>query len=71
MKSRSESYVFATVFAALTIIGCSISSMMCCHKRRGYQQRVLEDAVSTWEDEGGAVVAEKDEDEDLAQTAVR
>jgi hypothetical protein len=24
----------------------------------------LEDAVRTWEDEGGAVVAEKDEDED-------
>jgi hypothetical protein len=71
MKSRNESGVYATIFAALTIIGCSISSMMCCHKRRGYHQRVLEDAVRTWEDEGGAVVAEKDEDEDLATAAAK
>jgi hypothetical protein len=71
MKSQNESHVCATVFAALTIIGCSISSMLCCHKRRGYHQRVLEDAVKTWEDEGGAFVAEKDEDEDLASAAVR
>jgi hypothetical protein len=62
MKSRNDNHVFATVFAALTIIGCSISSMTVSHKRRGYQQRVLEDAVRTWEDEGGAVVADKDED---------
>ncbi len=67
MKSRNESHVYATIFAALTIIGCSLSSMMCCHKRRGYHQRVLEDAVRTWEDEGGAVVAEKDEDEELVE----
>jgi len=71
MKSRNETHVYATVFAALTIIGCSLSSMMCCHKRRGYQQRVLEDAVRTWEDEGGAVVAEKDEDEELAHVIAK
>ena len=71
MKSRNGSHVYATVFAALTIIGCSLSSMMCCHKRRGRQQRDLEDAVRMWEDEGGAVVTERDGDEDLAQTAVR
>ena len=71
MKSRNESHVYATVFAALTIIGCSISSMMCCHKRRGYHQRVLEDAVRTWEDEGGAIVAEKDEDEEPAEIQAR
>lgn len=67
MKSRTENQVCATVFAALMIIGCSISSMFSCHKRRGYQQRVLEDAVRTWEDEGGAVVVEKDEAEVIAR----
>ena len=66
MKTRNDSRMYATVFAALTIIGCSISSLMRCHKRRGYQTRVLEDAVRTWEDEGGAFVAEKDEDEEMA-----
>ena len=71
MKLRNESHVYATVFAALTIIGCSISSMLGCQKRRGYQQRVLEDAVRTWEDEGGAVVAEIDEDEDVADVIAR
>lgn len=66
MKSRNKNHLHATIFAALTIIGCSISSMLCCQKRRGCQHRVLEEAVRTWEDEGGAFVAEKDEDEELA-----
>lgn len=69
MKSRNESHVYAAIFAALTIIGCALSSMLRCHQRRGDQRRVLEDAVRTWEDEGGAVVAEKDEDEDLVEAS--
>lgn len=64
MKSRNESHVTATLFAALTIIGCSLSSIICGYKRRSHQQRVLEEAVKAWEDEGGAVVAEKEEEDD-------
>jgi hypothetical protein len=51
------------VVAALTIIGCSLSSLRCCRKRRVEQRKILEEAMRTWEDEGGLVVAEKDEDE--------
>lgn len=64
MKPCKDSHVLATMFAALTIIGCSISSMMCCRKRRGYQNRLLEEAMRTWEDEGGAVVPDREGDEE-------
>jgi len=50
------------VFAALTIIGCSLSSLRCCQQRRVEQRKVLEEAVRTWEDEGGLVVAEEDDE---------
>ena len=63
MNLRSSSHVRAAVFAALTIIGCSLSSLRCCEKRRVEQRKVLDDAVRTWEDEGGLVVAEEDDDE--------
>jgi hypothetical protein len=49
------------VFAALTIIGCSISSIRACRTRRVEQQQQLEVAQQTWEDEGGAVVPDPDE----------
>ena len=63
MISRSDNHVCAAVFAALTIIGCSLSSLRCCEKRRGEQRKVLDEAVRTWEDEGGTVMIEDDEDE--------
>ena len=63
MNSRSGSRVGAAVFAALTIIGCSLRSLRCCQKRRVEQRKVLDEAVRTWEDEGGLVVAEEDNDE--------
>ncbi len=63
MHSRSDNYVCAAVFAALTIIGCSLSSLCCCQNRRLEQGKVLDEAVRTWEDEGGMVVMEEDEDE--------
>ena len=63
MKPRSQNHICAAIFAALTIIGCSLSSLRCCEKRRGEQRKVLDEAVRTWEDEGGMVVAEDDEDE--------
>ena len=67
MKSRSQSHVTAAVFAALTIIGCSVSSLRCCHKQRAHQKRVLEEAMQTWEAEGGAVIAKDDKDEALVR----
>ena len=70
MKSCPDNYVGATVFAALTIIGCSLSSMLSCHKQRSHHQRQLETAVQTWEDEGGAFVAERDKDDELAPHSV-
>jgi len=48
--------------AALTIIGCCLSSMTRSEKRRGTQLKQLEEAVQNWEGEGGAVVV-KDDDE--------
>ncbi|HTD65180.1 MAG TPA: hypothetical protein VK846_01455 [Candidatus Limnocylindria bacterium] len=68
MKSCSQNYVTAAVFAALTIIGCSISSMRVCHKQRTHRQRLQEEAVQTWEAEGGAVAAKDDEEEIAART---
>jgi hypothetical protein len=63
MKSRSGNHVCATVFAALTIIGFSLSLLRFSEKRRAEQRKVLDEAVRTWEDEGGAFVAEADDDE--------
>ena len=63
MHLRPGSQVRAVVVvAALSIIGCSLSSLRCCRKRRVEQRKILEEAVRTWEDEGGLVVAEEDED---------
>ena len=62
MKSRCGCGVGATVLAALTIIGCCLSSMTRSEKRRGTQLKQLEEAVQNWEGEGGAVVV-KDDDE--------
>jgi len=64
MKSRDHNLVRSTIFAALLIIGCSLSSMLSCHRRRCGHKKQLEEAVQTWEAEGGAVVAEQDEDEE-------
>ena len=63
MNSCSGNHVRATVFAALTIIGFSLSALRCCERRRADQQKVLAEAVRTWEDEGGFVVQDEDEDE--------
>ena len=66
MKSRSGNGVGATVFAALTIIGCCLSSIGCCQKQRTVQRRQLEDAVQNWEGEGGAILAREEEHEPAA-----
>ena len=71
MKSRADNLLCPTVFAALLIIGCSLSSMLSCHRRRCGQQQQLEEAVQNWEAEGGAVVAERDEDDEPSLAAVR
>ena len=69
MKSRD--HVCSAVFAAVLIIGCSLSAMWWCTKRRTGQKRQLEEAVQTWEDEGGAFVAERDENDEPSPTLVR
>lgn len=69
MKSCSQNNITAAVFAALAIIGCSISSMRVCQKQRTHQKRQLEDAMQAWEAEGGAVVAKDDEEEEVAARA--
>lgn len=70
MKSRSGNEVFATVCAALTIIGCCLSSIAFSHKRRTVQHQQLEEAVQNWEGEGGAVVAlDLEEDETESEPA--
>ena len=51
----------AVVFVALTIIGCSVSALICSEKSRAYHRRTLDEAVQNWEGEGGAVVAEPEE----------
>jgi hypothetical protein len=61
MNTRSGNHVRATVFAALTIIGFSLSALRCCERRRFEQRKVLDEAVRTWEDEGGLVVADEDD----------
>jgi hypothetical protein len=71
MKSRDDNFVCSTVFAALLIIGCSLSSMLSCYRRRCGHKQQLEEAVQTWEAEGGAVVAERDEDEEPAPVPLR
>ena len=70
MKSR-DGHVGSMVFAALLIIGCSLSSMLCGSRRRAGQQQQLEEAVQTWEAEGGAVVAERDDEDDPALMPIR
>ena len=64
MRSRNDQDVCATVFAALLMIGCSVSSMAASRKRRLVVQKQLEEAVRTWEDEGGAIVSERDVEEE-------
>jgi hypothetical protein len=71
MKSRDENHVRFTVFAALLIIGCSLASMLSCHRRRCGQKQQLDEAVQMWEAEGGAVVAERDEDDETSLTLIR
>lgn len=66
MKSREGNQVCATVFAALTIIGCCLSSMLSCHKGRTVQRKQVEEAVQTWEGEGGAVPAARDAEDEVA-----
>lgn len=63
MKSRSGCGVTATVFAAFTIIGCCLSAIRVCEKRRVVSKKQLDEAVENWEGEGGAVVAAADDDE--------
>ena len=63
MKSRSCSHVGATVFAAFMIIGFSLSALRCCERRRAEQNRFIDEAVRTWEDEGGMVVIDEDDEE--------
>jgi hypothetical protein len=63
MKSRSACGVTATVFAALTIIGCCLSHIRLREKRRVIHQVQLEEAVENWEGEGGAVIALDEDDE--------
>jgi hypothetical protein len=46
------------------IIGFSLSALRCCERRRAEQSRFLDEAVRTWEDEGGLVVIDE-EDEDV------
>lgn len=71
MKSRSGSRcgcgAGAAILAALTIIGCCLSSMNRSHKRRITQSKQLEEAVQNWEGEGGAVSILEDDDEPVAQ----
>ena len=62
MKSRCACGVGATVLAALTIIGCCLSSMNRSQKRRINQSKQLEEAVQNWEGEGGAVVLREDDE---------
>lgn len=70
MKSR-DGHARLTVLAALLIIGCSFSSMRRCCRRRAGQRHQLDDAVQTWEAEGGAVIAEQDEEDNPAAALVR
>ena len=65
MKARSGNHVCATVFAALTIIGCCLRSMRCSEKQRVTQRLQLEDAVQTWEAEGGTVPVNEDEEDEV------
>ena len=64
MKSRAGNDVCATVFAALMIIGCSMYSMAIRRQRRVVQKKQLEEAVQSWEGEGGAVPVPADDDDD-------
>jgi hypothetical protein len=55
----------AVVLAALCIIASSASCLV-SHRRRAFAtQRSIEDAVQTWEAEGGAVTVLADEEEVL------
>jgi hypothetical protein len=63
MNQRQD--VRATVCAALVIIGFSLSALRCSETRRAVQRKFMEQAVDTWEDEGGLVV-DKEENENSA-----
>jgi hypothetical protein len=68
MKTRSSAGVCATVFAALTIIGCCLSTMARGEKRRTTCKKQLDEAVQNWEGEGGAIVAaDEDEEREIAR----
>ena len=67
MKSRCACGVGVTVLAAVTIIGCCLSSMNRRQKRRINQSKQLEEAAQNWEGEGGAVNIVEDDDEPVAQ----
>jgi hypothetical protein len=61
MTSLKGRNVRTTVFAALMIIGCSISSMAIRRQRIVVQNKQLDEAVQAWEGEGGAVPVEQEE----------
>jgi hypothetical protein len=68
MRTRSSAGVCATVFAAVTIIGCCLSTMARHEKRRTTHKKQMDEAVEKWEGEGGAIVAaEKDEERQTAR----
>ncbi|HMJ88594.1 MAG TPA: hypothetical protein VK530_02200 [Candidatus Acidoferrum sp.] len=59
--NRRDCSTSAVIFAALTIIGCCVSSMFNCRKRRVEQREQLEVAEQNWEAEGGAVRPDPEE----------
>jgi hypothetical protein len=65
MKAHSGSDVRATVLAALAIVGCCFAAVRWAEKQRGAQRRQLEDAVQSWEAEGGAVTLNEDEEDQV------
>lgn len=62
MRGQGRCKEAAVIFAALTIIGCSIQSIRVRRKRRVEQRQQLEVAQQTWEDEGGAVLPSREEE---------
>jgi hypothetical protein len=65
MKAHSGSHVHATVLAALAIVGWCLGAIRWAEKQRGSQRRQLEDAVQSWEAEGGAVSLNEDEEDQV------
>ena len=67
---RNDLTPAAVIFAALTIIGCSVSSIRACRKRRVQRERRLELAQQDWEAEGGAVLPDPEEQSPLTEPRV-